>query len=73
MESLSEQRLSVWHVHVLFPIKPGSERCIYKQISAETKTLVEHLVRIQESLSGTEQRERGKSAWNKNILKHIIP
>ncbi len=36
----------------------------------ELKSMLEHLVRIQESLSGTEQRERSNSAWNKNILKH---
>jgi hypothetical protein len=62
----------VFGLHVLFPIKPGSKDFICRQISAGTKNWVERLVRFQESLSGTEQRERGKSAWNKNILKRAI-
>jgi hypothetical protein len=59
-------------VHVLFPINPGPEQCIYRQISAGTKTLVKHLVQIQESLSETEHARGSKSAWNKKILKHAI-
>src|SRR5271154_7178448 len=64
MESLRAQDYPLLHLeHVLFRIKPRSKHPICRQISAGTETLGEHLVRIQESLSGTEQRQRSKSAW----------
>src|SRR5271163_1541442 len=64
MESLRAQDYRFLHLeHVLFRIKPRSKHFICRQISAGAETLVEHLVRIQESLSGTEQRQRSKSAW----------
>jgi hypothetical protein len=63
MESLPAQDYPFLQVHVLFRIKPGPKHCICRQISAGTETLAAHLVRIQELLSGTEQRERSKSAW----------
>jgi hypothetical protein len=72
MESLRAQDYPGSNVHVLFPIKPGSKHFICRKISAGTETLAEHLVQIREPLSETEQRERGKSAFNKNILNHAI-
>jgi hypothetical protein len=71
MESLRAQDYPFLHLeHVLFRIKPRSKHFICRQISAGTKTLGEHLVRIQESLSGTEQRQGSKSAWTHSDFTH---